>query len=218
MKQAFFGALNLLSDTLWPRICLVCDSDADVGRGNVCRRCWHSLTTAGEVPDVPGIDHLYVAFSYDDRLRQIVHQFKFNRTPVLAEPLGEQFAGRLRAMGFDPRPGVLVPVPDHPSRRRERGFNPALELAQALSGDSGLPCRADLAQRLEAGVHQSSLPDEQRRRALKNAFALEACEHPNQQTLYLVDDVIHTGTTLKRLAAAARKSGWKRIDALCLCT
>ncbi len=216
MTHPLHIAWDMVADTIWPRTCLVCESDMEVDEGNVCNQCWNSLTTAGEVPEISNVDHIWVGFRYDDRLRQIIHAFKFAETPILAESLGFFLVKRLQKMHFESRPGILVPVPDHPTRRRDRGFNPAAELATSLSRATGLPCMPELAKRLKKGVHQSVLSDEERRKALKDTFAFAVCEHPHR-TVYIVDDVVHTGTTIKRLASEARKSGWKRIEAICLC-
>ncbi|HEB84603.1 MAG TPA: ComF family protein, partial [Bacteroidetes bacterium] len=143
--------------------------------------------------------------------------YKFAHGLSLAEPLAEHLARRcVEARLRFPR-GVLVPVPDHPSRRRERGYSPSGRLAAAFADHVGLPCRPELARRLHAGPHQSKLSDEERRKVPGKAFAVQPPDDPDM-VLVLFDDVIHTGTTLKRLAQAARKAGWKRIEAVCLCS
>jgi ComF family protein len=209
---------GLLGDAFWPRSCIVCDSDEEVGAGDVCAACWSRLAPSGPVDLPRDIASLRVGFAYDDRLRRIVHRFKFEGVRELAAPLARALARALHEDGERIGGGVLLPVPDHPARRRERGFNPAAELARELGVLWGLESRPGLASRITHGPHQSSLPEKERRRALSGAFNVlpPGNEYPRPR-LILVDDVVATGTTLRRLAKQATRAGWNRVEAICLC-
>lgn len=217
-STALRGMGRALADLIWPRSCLVCAS-GDPDEFGVCAGCWRMLLPAPSV-EIPAkaIDRLAVAFAYDDTLRAIVHRFKFEHQPGLAIPLAEQFETRLGTMGFTIYDSIFVPVPSHPARQRERGYNPAERLATALANRFDMPSQPKLARRLVHGPHQSQLPDDQRKRTLQRAFTVDPppAEASSMLRLVLVDDVIHTGRTLSQLARAARKAGWKRIDAVIL--
>jgi len=218
MKNLLKDGIELLKDVFWPQNCLVCNGENNVEVGNVCSFCWGKLLPARNIKAPAGFFSFHVVFAYDDILRQIIHAYKFNDEKVLAVPLGEKFAERLIFMDIKLKDSIIVPVPDHPSRRRERGFNPAEEIAKVVAKNLNVECRPELAKRLIAAPHQSSLPDNERKKALQNAFVFDGPEDvDNQPGLVLLDDVTHTGTTLFRLRQAATKAGWKKIRGICLC-
>jgi ComF family protein len=208
-----------LANLLWPAQCLVCGSGNESLHGSVCERCWGKLLPAPAVVLPKPIDRLAVAYAYDDTLRTLIHQFKFNQTPGLAAPLAQRFSDRLDGMGFVFFDSILVPVPAHPARLRERGYNPAELLTKELAALLELPFDPRIASRLHHNPHQSSLPDEARKRSLKDSFHVTPPPEDYSETtrLVLVDDVVHSGRTIGQLARAARKAGWKQIDAVCLC-
>ena len=139
-------------------------------------------------------------------LRDILHVFKYGRRPTLAAPLGE----RLRRQGgdlLDAADGV-VPVPLHPRRRRERGFNQAELLAREL----GRPVLQVLARTRETGT-QASLPEAQRHRNVRDAFARTGADIRGL-SLVLVDDVATTGATLEACARVLMAAGAREVAAL----
>ncbi|MCB2213719.1 hypothetical protein KQI52_16540 [bacterium] len=208
-----------VANLLWPAQCLVCGKARDELDGGVCITCWGRLLAAPAVERPKTIDRLAVGYSYDDTLRAIIHRFKFEQAPGLARPLAEHFRDRLEQMGFIFLEPIFVPVPAHPARRRERGYNPSALLAKELAALLDLPYRPDIAARVKHTAHQSSLPDGERKRTLKDVFRVAAPDEktPESARLVLVDDVVHTGRTIGQLAKTARKAGWKQIDAICLC-
>ncbi|MCB2200550.1 hypothetical protein KQI63_14165 [bacterium] len=209
---------RLLLDTFWPRECVVCGSGERVGPGDVCDHCFAALLPARSVDSPSYIKRLVVGFAYDSALRRIVHRFKFEGVKALAEPLAVKLDKRLQFTGQFPEAGILVPVPSHRTRLRERGYNPSERLTDELSKLWNVDHRPELAKRVQAGPHQSSLPDEKRKNTLKGAFQVSPPgEGEERVPLLLFDDVIHTGNTLRRLGEAARKAGWKHVEAICLC-
>jgi ComF family protein len=198
---------------------MACNDGSAELDGGVCRVCWGRLLPAPAVETPKPIDRMAVAFAYNDTLRALIHEFKFNQTPGLARPLAEHFRDRLDGMGFVFFESVIVPVPAHPARLRERGYNPAELLAKELAELLELPFQPKIVKRVKHSPHQSSLPDSARKTGLKDVFRVnEAAEDQAENTrLVLVDDVVHSGRTIGQLARAARKAGWKKIDAVCLC-
>ncbi|MDP8205858.1 MAG: hypothetical protein P9L92_04265 [Candidatus Electryonea clarkiae] len=214
LLQKTFG---LLADLLWPRSCLCCGRDDRLDTGEICEVCWGSLLSSSGVEKPKKVAKLWVAFRYDERMRKIIHYYKFQHRTSLARPLAERMVKRFKDAGFNPQEGILIPVPDHPARRRERGYNPAGMLGEYAANLLNIPFEPAQAVRIKTGPHQSKLPDNVRKTKLIGSFNVAVCENPDL-TLYLFDDVIHTGTTISRLAVAAKKVGWKRIEAICLCS
>lgn len=209
---------RLLVDTFWPRECVVCGKGERVGQGDVCDHCFASLLPARSVDAPSYVKRIVVGFAYDAALRRIVHRFKFEGVKVLAVPLAKKLDKRLQFTNQLPEQGILVPVPSHRMRIRERGYNPAEQLTIQLAKRWPVEHRPGLAKRVHAGPHQSSLDDEKRKNTLQGAFVVDAPREGEERVpLLLFDDVIHTGNTLRRLGEAARKAGWKHIEAICLC-
>lgn len=109
-------------------------------------------------------------------------------------------------------PPVLVPIPLHRSRLRERGYDQALELARPLARHLGLPLQTQALTRVRDTSAQSRLDARQRRRNLRDAFAWNR-DIAIPAHVVLIDDVMTTGATLHSAARALRRAGAVRIDA-----
>jgi ComF family protein len=145
---------------------------------------------------------------YDGVLRAIVHALKYDARRSLARPL----ADRMREQGADVLEGAtaVVPVPLHPSRRRERGFNQAADLAGCL----GLPVVAAL-RRTRPTVAQVTLAASRRHGNVRGAFAAtKAARRLVGAVVVLVDDVSTTGATLDACARALEAEGVREVRAL----
>jgi ComF family protein len=146
--------------------------------------------------------------SYDGALRAIVHAFKYGGRRSLAAELGRL----MRTRGADVLAGaeVAVPVPLHRSRRRERGFDQAADLARHV----GLPVVHAL-RRLRPTAVQASLPAARRHANVRAAFALERSRVSlDGRIVVLIDDVSTTGATLEACARALGEAGIREVRAL----
>ena len=146
--------------------------------------------------------------SYDGSLRAIVHAFKYDGHRSLAARLG----GLMKARGAMVLAGAeaAVPVPLHASRRRERGFDQAADLARHV----GLPVVHALG-RLRSTAVQASLPAARRHANVRDAFTLtRAAIRLKSRIVVLVDDVSTTGATLEACARALSGAGVREIRAL----
>jgi ComF family protein len=157
------------------------------------------------------VDRALAAGAYDGALRAIVHALKYDGRRSLAKPLAGLMRSRCAELFRDA--DCLIPVPLHPSRRRVRGFNQALDLARRLGSDS-LPVHQAL-RRVRATPTQTGLPAAQRHRNMKDAFtpsrlapALRGC------VVVLVDDVSTTGATLEACAKVLRELGVREVRAV----
>lgn len=217
LKVTLRSAAQSVADAIWPRECILCGADDPAIAGEVCRTCWGRFLPAEGRRAPKPLHRLEVAFAYDSTLKQILHRYKFEHAVKLGGPLGQRFADRLEEMRFHLGASVLVPVPDHPTRRRERGYNPRYELARQIADRWERPLWDKVVRRLRYGPHQSNLPESERKRMPGDTFIADP-PAPGRETtpILLVDDVVSTGTTLARCAAALKKAGWQRVDAVCL--
>lgn len=133
-------------------------------------------------------------------------------------PLGAWFAARLAELvARDPEmfaADVVVPVPLHVSRLRERGFNQAELIARPLAKRLGLPLRSYLLVRTRPRPEKLKLTRQERWRTVRGAYAMRSEAKIDKLRVLLVDDVFTTGATLDACARALRKAGAGRIVAL----
>ncbi|MEQ1870318.1 MAG: ComF family protein [Vicinamibacterales bacterium] len=200
--------------------CAACAAPlAQPTRGAVCEHCWMSVVpvtppfcdccgdalrdapmASARCPRCrqhpPAIERARSLGLYDGALRQIVHALKYGGRRSVAGPIGR----RLRQGHADllELADIAVPVPLHPSKQRERGFNQAEDLARAI----GLPVTRAL-RRLRRTARQTDLNAEERLENVRDAFAVTRhAARVRGRSVVLVDDVTTTGATLNACAAA----------------
>ena len=150
---------------------------------------------------------------FEDRLRHAIHKLKYRRLAALAEPLGDAMA---RFYLQSPLPAdMIVPVPLHPRRQRDRGYNQAALLANRLGRATCLPVRPAALIRVRATVAQMSLNAAQRKENVDGAFRCDDLTVRGQHVL-LIDDVCTTGATLDACAVALKMAGAAEVRGLTL--
>src|SRR5438067_1786105 len=140
-------------------------------------------------------------------VRQIIHDFKYGRQIHLRHLVARWLYGafdneRLRGRTFD----MIVPVPLHPTRQRERGFNQASLLAELLTAQISIPCKPVL-KRVRYTTTQTALDRAERMENLHNAFRLRRNANVRGLRVLLIDDVLTTGSTLSECARTLKRSG-----------
>jgi len=206
-------------DLLFPLRCIGCGRDGSLLCPDCCRslprikqpycqRCGTPLTEGNLCPSCINhplsIDGIRSVFLFGGTVRQAIHQFKYRHIKAVSAPLGSLLAGFLSTY---PLPGdVLMPVPLHPRRLRERGYNQAALLAWETGKITGLPVRDGLLLRQRDTITQARAASAAERRSnVRDAFA---CERELQgERILLIDDVCTTGATLDACAVALKAAG-----------
>jgi ComF family protein len=134
---------------------------------------------------------------------------KFRSRLNLARLLGQCLALSLSERDAE-MPGLIVPVPLHSKRLRERGYNQALEVARSLGRELSIPIAAGCCARVLATAPQAGLEQKERRRNIRGAF--DVLRPPPADRVAIVDDVVTTGSTVSELARVLLKAGVKRVD------
>lgn len=142
-------------------------------------------------------------------LREAVQCFKYRGQLPLERPLGTLLAAAVRA-GGGRRPDLVVPVPLHPTRLRERGYNQSLQLGRQAAKQLAAPVAPALLRRVKATTAQQGLDAATRRDNLRDAFAATA--RVTGRHILLVDDVMTTGATVRACAEVLRKAGATSVE------
>lgn len=149
-------------------------------------------------------------FLYEKPASVLVTQLKFQHHLLLANSLGKLLEKKLKALYQNQLPNLLMPVPLHPKRLRQRGFNQALEIARPLSRLCKIPLDKKSLIRVRSTLAQSEIKAKQRSRNVKNAFE---CRTDLQNShILLIDDVITTGHTVHECCKALIKAGAGKVD------
>jgi len=205
-------------------VCGACLATLAPRRGPICPRC-------GRFHAGSGGDHLCgrclaaePAFAlhrscggYGGTLKDVILLFKYRKYAPLSLPLAV-FADA--CLGPDAplweKADLLVPVPLHPSRRRERGFNQARLLAQDLGRRRGLAVLAGSLVKVRNAPAQAGLRAADRERNVRRAYAVRHAERVQDKTLILVDDVTTTGSTIRECARVLKEARAKEVRTITL--
>jgi ComF family protein len=194
-----------------PPVCVVCgeaflvasEADAERFEARTCVRCREHR---------PAFSTARAAFAYEGPIRHAVHAVKFRGRRAAGAALGRLLAEGLAKAGELPGDAdVVVPVPLHPSRLRERGYNQAALVAAPLAAALGRPLEADLLRRERATPPQVGLDRALRVENLKGAFGVPDPARVEGRVVVVVDDVLTTGATASACALALRRGGARKV-------
>lgn len=156
------------------------------------------------------------AYFHEDEARLLCHLLKFRWDAAAARPLAAGMAEALALSGLADTQDGAAPVPTHPERQRERGYNQAALLARAVCGHTGLPLWEDALTRTRHGTSQITRSREERLAALTGAFTADGARVAGKRVL-LIDDVLTTGATAVSCAQALLDAGAERVCLLTAC-
>ena len=220
---------RLLLDTVAPRRCAGCDA---ISSEPICPDCAGELTAMPVPrprPDGHGV--AFAGFEFEDLVRSIVHRGKYGSDQAALRAIAALTARRIGAIPGaspppvgspqvqinplaprqrPPRPDAIVAVPLGPRRRRQRGYNQAEIVAHVLAGTSSAPV-LDGLRRTRETTPQSVRDEQGRRRNVAGAFAWKGSSLAGSR-LWLVDDVLTTGSTVEAAGAALSAAGASRVD------
>jgi ComF family protein len=226
MKHAIRSATRLAVEMLFPSrcvhcgaegslLCMTCLSGAVRLSGPRCRRCAQPLHR-GDLchwcaASAPGLTRMDAVFQMDGAIRSAVHALKYEGIRAIASVLAAEMAAQpgIRRGNYD----LVIPVPLHSRRLRERGYNQSEMLAGHVAEALDVPLSADALRRTANTPRQVDARDEKERaRQVANAFA--ASRQMTGLRALLIDDVCTTGSTLGACASALLEGGAGRADAL----
>ncbi|TAJ22427.1 MAG: ComF family protein [Nitrospirae bacterium] len=205
-----------LADDPVPFFCRQCWADIRPLTGPTCPRCgrpFASSVTLTHSPNYlcstcrlrrPAYTGAWSLYPYTPPLQDAIRLFKYRGKVILADALGDLMVA---AWAQHPAIDLMMPVPLHPARLREREFNQSLLLADRLHRRLSIPLSYDNLVRLRRTEPQTELSRTARLANLRKAFAVLRPDEVKGKRIVLVDDVMTTGTTVNECAKALRKAG-----------
>ncbi len=216
---------------LYPEVCQLCRLDrATAAEGFLCPACWQKLrfikppfcercglpyegeiTTEFECPNCRDVELHFrtarAAVTLNDPVLDVIRRYKYRRAlwfePFLADLLIRAAAPVLAREKWD----LVVPVPLHPAKRREREFNQAERLGARLSRATGIPMNETLLQRVQPTQTQTLLDRQTRRENVQRAFAMRPGRKMQGERVVLLDDIFTTGATTGACARVLVSAG-----------
>jgi ComF family protein len=222
--------LGYLQQLIYPPTCLLCGAAGSDGldlcagcreelpaNSNPCRCCAQPLPPAAPVGSLcgaclrktPPFERCLAPLLYQYPVGELVSGLKFHQKLSHGRVMAELLLAYIEQEVDEP-PQLLIPVPLHETRLRERGYNQALELARPISRSLGIPLDFESCHRIRPTEPQSALQLKERYKNVRGAFEIKA-KIPARHVA-LVDDVVTTGNTVAELSRLLKRHGVKRVD------
>ncbi|MBX2992246.1 MAG: ComF family protein [Bacteroidetes bacterium] len=220
--------LRAFYEFIYPPACLGCEEYLGETVDRICAACFQSikpitqddpLFTEMRERLVSGgyVDGLISAFHFekDGMLQSLIHQLKYEEMTRAGFELGKKIGERVTASCGDISSAGLVPVPLHPSKRRERGYNQSVYVAMGIRSVAESVVYRNLLQRKRNTRTQTTLNIEERRNNVRSAFGVNSryAAMIAGSSFLLVDDVITTGATIQECARVLKEHGAKSVFA-----
>ena len=221
MKNIFHSVLNLF----FPDLCVVCNDRLTEGEQHICTDCLILLPRtnfhlqpdnrleqffAGRIP----FQHIaaYAYFVKGGSIQSVIHELKYKRNPQIGHYIGQLCGENLRGSSFIADIDILVPVPLHPKREKERGYNQSLEICKGISEVTGIPIDSNTLIRKVNNKSQTKNSRFDRWKNVEDIFSITDSTAFQNKHILLVDDVITTGSTLESCAKEILKCDGARIS------
>ena len=202
---------SCFSEVRWiePPLCTVCgvpfaSPEAGEHPCGTCRTKRRYFTTARALGSYQGV------------LQEAIHRWKYEERMSIARLFGQWMTEGLQRFWGSSFFDLLIPVPLHVSRLRERGFNQALLLADEISHRTGIPCEKRLLLKIKPTVPQIHLSGGEREKGIKGVFRVAQEDRVQKKSILLIDDVFTTGATVNECSKVLLASGAQRVDVLTL--
>lgn len=227
IKNSLRSFIDTFLNFVYPPLCLSCNKLLEHGREHVCPDCWASIQlvgpalplfveTRGKLVGSGTVDELAALYVFEKEgaFQKIAHSLKYSGVQALGLDLGRRLGQIVVEKGI--HADMMIPVPLHRRKLRERGYNQAELIARGLSGAAGIPLLTDLLCRKKYTETQTALSLEDRQKNMEDAFEVipaKAAELKGK-TCIVVDDVITTGATIESCGRVLKNAGAAKVVAV----
>ena len=177
----------------------------DVSEDTLCGRC---------IQQLPEYHYAHSIFRYEGDIVELVHRLKFSEKITYAHSIGEILFSAFKADEIlrVEMPDCILPVPLHPARLRQRGFNQSIEIARVLSNEYDIPIVSNAVVRQRSTISQTGLKARERQKNIRGAFSI--VDELRDKHVLIIDDVVTTGSTVNELTKLLKKNHVERVGVL----
>ncbi|MGV3600637.1 MAG: ComF family protein [Dyadobacter fermentans] len=221
LKQLFRDFLDLL----FPRCCEACDQPLQGNEACICTLCrislprvgvggLHSETLQFKFVNLPEVISAYsfLIFTKKSKVQKLLHALKYKGDQEVGMLLGQMFGQELNAAGHLPDAEIILSIPLHAKKRKQRGYNQSDLLAEGFSNATGIPWSGAMLERDRYTETQTGKTKLERRENVQGVFSVKPGFLP--QSVILIDDVLTTGATLEECARTLLAGGCKQFHIL----
>ena len=191
-------------DAICPHCGRMDDQPVSAGTGILCRQCR---------AHPPVLSQMRAPLRYEEPTSTLIHRFKYEGYFALGRPLARFLIDGWPV--WEMPPDLILPIPLHPQRRRQRGYNQAELLARPLAEAINVPVNVSALRRTRHTPPQVGLGPDERQDNVRGAFAAEA-DAVRDRHILLIDDVLTTGATMSAAAETLLAAGADGVAAYCL--
>lgn len=222
LAHSFF---TVFVDFIFPPTCLVCHHRLAPAHRFVCDACWNAFKPLRRqlLPiamtnllqdEEKHFSHSFALFEYSADIQHLIHMMKYKSMPGLAARFGAEIGAALARCDQLRDVDAIVPVPLHPLRLRERGYNQAALMAREIGRALQRPVLDRALQRRRYTRQQAKFDKSDRARNVRDAFELRRQECVRDKNIILVDDVLTTGSTMNACARVLTEAGVRTLMAV----
>ena len=206
-------------DLIAPRVCDICGARLSLDERMICLPCNVMLPRTtdsqsiydnhtarlfwGRFPVEQCVS--FAIYQSHSQFARLIYRMKYGGRADIGEELGRLSAAEFMPSGFFDDIDIIVPMPLHAKRRRERGYNQSCEIASGISQITGLPVDESIVKRIRYTQSQAKQTGVARQHNMENAFGLANPTNAQGKHLLLVDDIVTTGATLTSCALELSK-------------
>ena len=224
--------MGSLCSLFFPRRCPLCGRyvGEHFSDGALCNECLRTLPRTeqavvrhnGTEDALAGVGHLdkaaaYLFFEKQHPIQQMVHKMKYSAQPLVGYQLGKQAAREFICTDFFDGIDIIMPIPLHRKRFRNRGYNQSEYIARGLSEITGIPIDTIHLQRIKDTPQQALQKGQDRKNNVADAFEVNHPEQLYRKHILLVDDLITTGETVKACIQSMRPVRGATYSVFALC-
>ncbi|HNV23811.1 MAG TPA: ComF family protein [Candidatus Omnitrophota bacterium] len=206
---------------------IICDACASLIERNhppFCQKCSRPLGQKIHYPlcqecrlTKPYFDFAWSCLLYKDPLKNLIHQFKYKQKTCLAIAFSQWMLAFINAYHFDIKQfDLIIPVPLHTARLRERGYNQSYLLAHPIAKEFQIKISTTNIIRVRYTPPQVQLSQKERWTNIEGAFRIKSQNEINNKNILIIDDLLTTGATASEIARTLKKAGAKTVGVLTL--
>jgi ComF family protein len=213
----------------FPEYCLGCSSGLVKGEDILCTACLSGLPRTdyltfkdnpikekfiGRIPIKAA--WAFLKFRKTGIVQHLLHQLKYNNHPEVGVRLGKLFGNEMKDLGLGSDLDLIVPLPLHSSREKNRGYNQSAKFAEGLSESLRVPLSVSVCERRKKTQTQTRKTRTERWENVDDAFVIKGHNAINGKHILLVDDVITTGATIEACGRQLINAGCKELSIACI--